>query len=377
MGAPSCEVKVKAPSCEVSLGFGCEVKAPSCECEVSCEIKAPSCEVKVKAPSCEVSLGFGGGMKMKAPSCEVECEVSCEIKAPSCECEVSCEIKAPSCEVSCDIECDVEIDVSVEVNAEATEGEVVDGTFIATCTNIPEGCNDYASNEDGELTLSEDREVQGDWRCAGSTVMEFGFELTQDEPSAQQGHVLCRVPFDTKGSELHAHLDYVVEADNVDSLGCGFCIYLVDPSVPGWDRLFDGGGPLGFDGKTGALLGVGIDLDGAFGGEPNHVVIKSASGEQLTAAPISCDRCTPMLADEDDPDEEVPEWRKVKIRLDIESNTCDVKVGGETVIEGFHLEGITIPSNVCIGVCGATSGESTGHLCVNDIVLIDEDEDDG
>ena len=66
--------------------------------------------------------------------------------------------------------------------------------------------------------------------------MEFDFELTQDKATAQQGHVLCRVPFDTAGSELHAHLDYVVEADSEDSysLGCGFCIYIVDPSVPGW-----------------------------------------------------------------------------------------------------------------------------------------------
>ena len=258
---------------------------------------------------------------------------------------------------------------------EATTGDLVDGTFVAKVDTIPKGCSDYISNEDGDLVVSDG--AQGDWRCAGTTIMEFGFELTQDEPDVQQGHVLCRVPFETVGSEIHAHLDYVVEVDDADNLGLGFCIYIVDPSVPGWDRLFDGSGPLGFNGKTGALLGVGIDLDGSFGGEANHVVIKSVGGDQLCSAALSCAHPTPMILDPDDPDCEMPEWRRVGIRFDIEAHSVDVKVGGEMIIEGFHLGAIKIPNNICIGVCGATSADKHAHLCVNDIVLIDEDDEGG
>ena len=36
-------------------------------------------------------------------------------------------------------------------------------------------------------------------RCAGNTVVEYGFELTQDE-AGQEGHLLCRVPFTTSGT---------------------------------------------------------------------------------------------------------------------------------------------------------------------------------
>merc|ERR1712086_1165600 len=72
---------------------------------------------------------------------------------------------------------------------------------------------------------------------------------------------------------------------------------------------------------------------------------------------------------------EMPEWRRVGIRFDIEAHSVDVKVGGEMVIEGFHLGAIKIPNNICIGVCGATSADKHAHLCVNDIVLIDEDDE--
>ena len=65
-----------------------------------------------------------------------------------------------------------------------------------------------------------------------------------------------------------------------------------------------------------------------------------------------------MMPDEDDPAVHVPEWRKVKIRFDIEENTCDVQVGGQMLIADLHLGGIRIPSSVYIGVCGATTAES-------------------
>ena len=37
--------------------------------------------------------------------------------------------------------------------------------------------------------------------------------------------------------------------DAAEGGGQGICLYLLDPSVPGWDRDFDGSGPLGFVGE--------------------------------------------------------------------------------------------------------------------------------
>ena len=80
-----------------------------------------------------------------------------------------------------------------------------------------------------------------------------------------------------------------------------------------------------------------------------------------------------MVADEDGDD--TPEWRRVKIRIDVENDTCDVTVGGETVLEGVSLPAGIIPSIMCIGVCATAAAGKFARLCVNDIVLIDEDED--
>ena len=37
--------------------------------------------------------------------------------------------------------------------------------------------------------------------------------------------------------------------DAAEGGGQGICLYLLDPSVPGWDRDFDGSSPLGFAGE--------------------------------------------------------------------------------------------------------------------------------
>merc|ERR1712100_752826 len=91
--------------------------------------------------------------------------------------------------------------------------------------------------------------------------------------------------------------------------GQGLCIYLLDPSVPGWDRKFNGKGPLGFVGKTGAIVGVGIDCTGTFcEGEPASVAIKRASDSQLLCDPVKLE--TGVVTRKDD------FWREVKIRFD-------------------------------------------------------------
>ena len=65
------------------------------------------------------------------------------------------------------------------------------------------------------------------------------------------------------------------------------CVDLVDPSVGGWDTHFDGSGPLGFVGKAGAILGVGIDCTGNFcEGEPSSIAIKRASDGKLLCDPV-------------------------------------------------------------------------------------------
>jgi hypothetical protein len=48
------------------------------------------------------------------------------------------------------------------------------------------------------------------------------------EPSKTFILVLSRVPFETRGSEIHAHLEYIVETETRDSVDEGFCVYILD-----------------------------------------------------------------------------------------------------------------------------------------------------
>merc|ERR1712153_31126 len=245
----------------------------------------------------------------------------------------------------------VDVDVSVDVSVDVDVSVVVDDEM-------------------------EQSETQADWRCAGTpcTTMEFGFELTQDEPEAQQGHVLCRVPFETKGSEIHALLEYVVETESEDSVGEGFTVYILDPSIRGWDREFEGTGPIGYKGKKAAVLGVAVDLTGNVIGDANHVAILSADGTVLHKAPMNCDIITPMCIDEDG--DEVNEWRKMKIKFNVTDHTCSVNIGGNDLLTGVSLGAVpALPAVVCMGVVGGSNPDHHAHICVNDISLIDEDRD--
>ena len=151
--------------------------------------------------------------------------------------------------------------------------------------------------------------------------------------------------------------------------GQGLCVYLVDPSVAGWDRHFDGSGPLGFVGKKGAIVGVGIDCTGQFcEGQPSSVAIKRASDCKLLCAPVELEGGV-VTKEEDD------HWRKVKIRFDIEENKCDVTIGGVKVLDNVVFEGVTIPRTVSVGICAGTADGHTNHICVNALCLAEDDYD--
>lgn len=164
-------------------------------------------------------------------------------------------------------------------------------------------------------------------------------------------------------------LEYVMEPKSAaEGGGQGLCVYLVDPSVQGWDSMFDGSGALGFVGKTGAIVGVGIDCTGNFcEGEPASIAIKRASDSHLLCEPTTLEGGVVT------PQEEY--WRKISIKFDIEDNKCDVKIGGKKVLDDIKFEGIKIPSKVCVGVCAGTQDGKTNRMCVNKLKLTAESDD--
>ena len=186
-----------------------------------------------------------------------------------------------------------------------------------------------------------------------------------------QGHLLRRAPFDTNDKGVVVSLEYVMEPKSAaEGGGQGLCVYLVDPSVEGWDRHFDGSGPLGFVGKKGAILGVGIDCTGTFcEGSPASIAIKRASDCQLLCEPVPLEGGVVTRKDEF--------WRKVVIKFDIEANTCDVTIGGRRVLTDVSFEGVKIPRTVCAGVCAGTSAGRTNHICVNKLKLREIDVESG
>jgi hypothetical protein len=250
---------------------------------------------------------------------------------------------------------------SMEVKVKAPKMPSID---VKVETGIPEGCHDYGV-KDGQL---KELDVEGDWRMAGNGKLGFGFELTQDADN-QEGHLLCRVPLKTDGNELFAKLEYVMQPKSAsEGGGQGLCIYLVDPSIPGWDRQFDGSGPLGFVGKTGAIVGIGIDCTGTFcEGQPASIAIKRASDSKLLCTPVALDGGVVTRRDE--------LWRKVKVKFDIEDNKCDVTIGDVKVLDDIKFEGVKIPKCVAIAVCAGTADGHTNHMCVNKVKIKSKDDD--
>jgi len=269
---------------------------------------------------------------------------------------------------------DVKLDDDEEEHHKEVHAAEVDDS-----TGVPKGCTDYKV-ENGALVESNEEET---WRTAGNTQIEYGFELTQDADD-QEGHLLCRQPFEVVGTEIHASLEYVMEPKTyAEEGGQGLCIYLVDPEIPGWDRSFNGTGPLGFVGKVGAILGVGVDCTGTFcEGQPASVAVKRASDSKLLCKAVVIEKhgdagVTGVRTDED-------EWRRVKVKFDIEDMTVDVKIGGHKYLDNVPIDlgedangnKIKIPKRVCIGVCAGTADGKNNHICVNDVKLDSEEGDD-
>jgi hypothetical protein len=77
------------------------------------------------------------------------------------------------------------------------------------------------------------------------------------------------------------------------------------------------------------------------------------------------------------------DWRKVKVKFDIEEMKVDVKIGGHKYLDDVPIdlgekdgEKIKLPRVVCIGVCAGTADGKTNQICVNDVKLEAEDDDD-
>ena len=128
-------------------------------------------------------------------------------------------------------------------------------------------------------------------------------------------------------------------------------------------------GPLGFAGKTGAILGVGIDCTGEFcEGHPASVAIRRASDNELLCMPVQVDGGVTTRTEDD-------HWTPIMIKFDIENNTCDVNVGDVKVLKDVVLAGVNIPNVVCIGVCARTTAGKTNRICVNNVRLGEDDDD--
>ena len=160
----------------------------------------------------------------------------------------------------------------------------------------------------------------------------------------------------------------MVPVIGVEDGASSLCIYLLDPSVSGWDREFNGVGPLGLQGKTGALLGFGIDSSGdAFGGQPDSVgVVGARSGMPL---------CQPAVLEGGVVTRKDDYWRRIKVRLDIVNNRCDVSIGEHIVLADVKLQGITIPKIMCVAVIAGTRGGKSNYICVNKLKLKCHDDD--
>ena len=135
-------------------------------------------------------------------------------------------------------------------------------------------------------------------------------------------------------------------------------------------RHFDGSGPLGFVGKKGAILGVGIDCTGTFcEGEPSSVAVKRAADNKLLCAPVVLEGGVATKEKSD-------YWRKVHIKFDIEKMEVDVTIGGQQVLKDVKIdlgEGVKLPKVVCIGVCAGTAGGFNNQICINKLKLKSEE----
>jgi hypothetical protein len=227
--------------------------------------------------------------------------------------------------------------------------------------------HDYNVDDEGNPLAIHDKANKGQFRCAGDSFMEFGFQLTANpkatKPKEQQGHFMCLVEFEASGSEVHFKFEYNMFGADA-AAGAGVCAYLLDPSVEGFDTVFDGTGPMGFLNKKGALLGVGFDNNGKFE-DKDHVCVKTADGKLLKKVKVDGGF---MTGEED--------WKTVHVQFDIAELKCDVNLEGKKVLDDVEFpKGFKIPSKLCAAVCGAATDENF-MIAVNDVKLEDTEDSD-
>lgn len=208
---------------------------------------------------------------------------------------------------------------------------------------VPEGCQDYIVNDQGTPMESATR---GHFRCAGNTHMQFGFQLTNDPKSIgpQLGQLICLEPLSVAGCDVCVGFEYVMHGTEGQSDGLAVC--LMDPSVEGWDRLFDGLGPLGLQGKTGAILAVGFDLTGhASGGsdKANSITIQQPceGGGILHSEQME----GPLTTGE-------TQWREVHIKINADQAHCSIVYQGQQILDTC-LAGVSLPPSLGVAVFGA------------------------
>ena len=276
---------------------------------------------------------------------------------------------------------------------------------------VPHGCVDYHMENDALVEMPPGE--NGDWRCTAGVEIGYGFELTHDKCHAQS-HLLCRLPLHEVEDIFCASLEYVMEPvehvvlpqvelikaglrgamlkgvgdeaqtpnatnssgsvsageshadeesnDSTDT-GCAVCLYLLDPSVGGWDTEFDGAMAGGFVGKRGALVAVVIDLTGEFSeGHADSVVVRRACDNELLCQPVQLEGGVLTTCVED-------HWREVDVEFDVVTNTCVVRVGGAVMLDCVKLDGVQIPRCVSVGVSVCRANKACGCICVNSVEI--------
>jgi len=178
----------------------------------------------------------------------------------------------------------------------------------------------------------------------------------------QEGHLLCRIPFQTEDKKLEVTLEYMTCAKDNTEPGEGFCVYLVDPSVEGWDTDFDGEGPVGFQGKSGAVVGCFVDIGGKVSGDKNHCCVKGPDLKDKDCVAKKKVDANDIMTD--------GKWKEIKISFDTDDGEIDFKIDGVKVCDDVKWkgkDGMTLPKNVAVGICGATSGDHCCEIRVHDL----------
>lgn len=95
------------------------------------------------------------------------------------------------------------------------------------------------------------------------------------------GSATCRKTFGKEGN-LKFVFKFAISRFNPEAApGDGFCMALLDASNPDHHTPGDYGAGLGYDNRAGAVLGVGFDMGGGFGGNEKGCSVVVKSGQEV------------------------------------------------------------------------------------------------